>query len=297
MLEVARHGVAAVRLPTTPEPLAEIGLAPVGRHRQAAREIEPVVAEALDELELEVVPRQREWTRRRRGCDRHDGLHRGGTLERHFQRDHPAERPADGERKPGDLERVEEHPLRAGLVPDADRRKRLNRRPGGGPGRPRPRRSIAAPEQVGAQHAHAVGVEGAAGTDEGSPPVAGGVGRAGQRMDHEHLWRGRGCPVVPEGHDEIGNGGPALHLERAQGEGLDPSPAEREASANVRCRRRPGRPGRPRLEPAPRGHAADSARCESVAAVSAWSRSATRSSTCSRPMERRTRSAVTPDAS
>ena len=78
----------------------------------------------------------------------------------------------------------------ARLVARRDRRERgAERLPGPWVDRRRPGRPVAAAEQVGCEDADPVGVERPARTDEGLPPVAGRVGRPGQRVDDHDLRR------------------------------------------------------------------------------------------------------------
>ena len=120
------------------------------------------------------------------------------------------------------------------------------------------------------------------GADERRPPVAGRVGRPGERMDHEDLRRVRAGAVVAIGEGDGQARAAGLELERPEVGGM--------------------------IRPVPRGGRADRGRAGvgamagasavtssrgadgSVAARSAWSRSARRSSMCSRPTDRRTRS-------
>ena len=73
---------------------------------------------------------------------------------------------------------------------------------GGGILERRPGRAVVAAEEVRAQDADDVRVEREPGADEGRPPVAGRVGRPGERVDDEHLRRVRAGPVVAVGDRE-----------------------------------------------------------------------------------------------
>ena len=95
---------------------------------------------------------------------------------------------------------------------------------------------VAAAEQVGADDARPLGVERAALADQRLPPVAGRVGRTGQRVDHEDLRRGVGRrAVVPVGDDQVRQRRPAFEREWPQRHGLDGRPVPG---------RETGRPGR-----------------------------------------------------
>ncbi len=129
----------------------------------------------------------------------------------------PPRRPAGDEREPPDAQAVGEGPDGAGLVAGRGLGEGgAPRLAGGGVDGGRPGGPVAAAEQVGAQDADPVGVEGPPGPDERRPPVAGGVGRAGERVDDQHLRRVRPGAVVPvgEGH---GQGGAALERRTARG--------------------------------------------------------------------------------
>ena len=112
---------------------------------------------------------------------------RVGPRQRDLERDHAAERAAGDERQPVDAERVER--AATARAPGRASRPAGTSAPYGRPGRRverrRAGRAVAAAEQVGAQDADPVRVERAARPDERLPPVAGRVGRAGQRVDDE----------------------------------------------------------------------------------------------------------------
>ena len=73
VIEVADDRRPPVGLDRPAEALVEVGLAPVGGHRQLPREGEAVEAEALDQFDLDVVPGDRHRSGGGRGGDRHDG--------------------------------------------------------------------------------------------------------------------------------------------------------------------------------------------------------------------------------
>ena len=132
-------------------------------------------------------------------------------------------------------------------------------------------RPVAAAEQVGAQDADPVRVERPARADERRPPVAGGVGRAGQGVDDEDLRRvARGRTVVAVGDGQLGQRLPVVQLERPE---LDATRAGRSRSGERPSRggaptasrpvvRTPGHPAAPTSSP--------SADASAVAAASAW---------------------------
>ena len=71
VVEIADDRRPAVGLDVAAEALVEVGLAAIGRHRQLAREREPVEPEPVDELDLEVVPGDGHRPGRGRCRDRH----------------------------------------------------------------------------------------------------------------------------------------------------------------------------------------------------------------------------------
>ena len=170
-----------------PEALVEVGLAAIGRHRQLARERHAVVAEPVDEPQLDVVPG--------------DG-HRAGRGRRRDRQRRGRRRPAARARSPARPCRraSRRRRARARSMPSASRSRHWARawsrvvtsgnvapygRPVARIARRRAGGAVAAAEQVRAQDADAVGVERPTRPDQRLPPVAGRVGRAGQRVDDE----------------------------------------------------------------------------------------------------------------
>ena len=206
VVEVADHRRSAVGLDRATEALGKVGLAPIGGHRQLAGERQALEAEMLDELELEMVPGDRQRADRRRGSDRGHVAGRLRPGQRDLERHHPAERAAGRQRDLLDAELVEQAPLGAGLVHRGDRREARPVRPArpwmqGG----RPAGAIAATEEVRAQHANLGRVECPALADQRLPPVARRVRRSSERVDHEDLRRGIGRrAVVAVGDDQVG---------------------------------------------------------------------------------------------
>ena len=120
VLEVAHDRRRAARLDSSPEALVEVGLAAVGRHRQLSGEGHALVAERVDEPQLDVVPGH--GHRAGRG-GRRDGQDAAGCVrafERDLQRDHAAKGATGDEREGGDAEGIEELPLHARLVAGRD---------------------------------------------------------------------------------------------------------------------------------------------------------------------------------
>ena len=108
MVEIARDREPAVGLLVSPEAIGEVGLGAIRGHRELARDGEAVYAEPLDELELDVVPREGEPGGRGGRCDGRDVIDAVRPLEHDLERDHPPERPAGDEREALDAERVGE---------------------------------------------------------------------------------------------------------------------------------------------------------------------------------------------
>ena len=132
---------------------------------------------------------------------------------------------------------------------------------------------------------YAVRVERAARADERLPPVAGRVGRAGQRVDDQDLRRRPGRRAVVAIRDDqlrqhvagVGSNGPSSTRLEPAGPRRGDRPADVGSSAFDRHPAAPTRPRRRR-------------RTRRSPPSSACSRSAMRSSTCSRPTDSRTRS-------
>ena len=194
-------------------------------------------AEPVDDLELDVVPADGELADAGRRRDRHDAADLARALEGHLQGDHAAERPAHGESELADSERVEETPLRPGLVADGD----AGKAPtvwlaGNRVARSRAAGAVAAAQQVHAHDAVLIGVEDLAGTDQRRPPVAGGVGRAGKGVDHQDLASlADRDAIVAIGDHQVGQ-----HLAGLEGESPEPA---RDDLAGLRigpCLRRSG---------------------------------------------------------
>ncbi len=163
VVEVGVDREPAVRLAGAAEPAVEVGLRSIGGHGQLAGEREALVAEPVHELELDVVPRDRHRARRRRGGDRDDVIDARRALERDLERDHPAQRAAGDDGPAVDAEGVGEGPQGPGLVAGGDGGEPRSVGPAGDRvDRRGSRRAVAAAEQVRAQDADGVRVEGAA---------------------------------------------------------------------------------------------------------------------------------------
>src|ERR1039457_297645 len=121
-------------------------------------------------------------------------------------------------------------------------------------------------------------------------------------MNRDDLWRrARSRTVMPVGDGQVGEGDARFELERADRERLESTCPE---GRRGYCR--PRRGGAPGIQiwargwplghaPAPASSAAEPVVIAlPVETARAWSRSAIRSSTCSRPTDSRTRSSVTP---
>ena len=168
------------------------------------------------------------------------------------------------------------------------RERRAVRPPGPRVERRRAGRAVPAAEQVGAQRRRPASVSSA-----WPGPMSGSHQSPAASAEPVRAWTTRTCgasvrrrPVVAVGDDQLGQGGAAFERERAERRGLEPP-----------CRSAVGRLGRPvgavrvaSRHPARADRHPVGRRCRRVAAASAWSRSAMRSSTCSRPTDSRTRS-------
>ena len=164
-----------------------------------------------------------------------------------------------------------------------DRRERRAVRPAGPRmERGRPGRAVATAEQVGAQDADPLGVERPALADERLPPVAGRIGRPGERVDDEDLRRLAGRrAVVPVGRRSARASVVPSSSVNGPSDTVSSRPVPVGRSAGLPSGRRPRSPGAERHPAAPTR--LPSAVLSAVAAASACSRSAIRSSTCSRP--------------
>ena len=116
VVEVRGDREPAVGLAAPAEPVVEVRLGAVGRHRELARELQAALAERVDRLELDVVPRDRHRAGRGGRRHRQQVVDRIRPLERDLLGDHPAQRAAGDEHEPPDAEPVGERPQRPGLV-------------------------------------------------------------------------------------------------------------------------------------------------------------------------------------
>jgi len=132
----------------------------------------------------------------------------------------PPSEPPDRQSELADPERVEDSPLGSGLIADGDAREGSTvllagrRVPRG-----RSAGAVSAAEQICADDAVFLGVQNLAGSNQRRPPVARGIGRAGEGVDDENLapFADRNA-VVAVGDDQVGQ-----HLARLQGEAPEPS--------------------------------------------------------------------------
>ena len=189
----------------------------------------PVLAEPVDQRDLDGVPGDRERARRGRRGDRHHRADRFRPLQCHLEAHHPPERPAHDQRDARNSQGVEQRPVGPRLVTRGDRRERRPVRPAGCRIRAaRSGRAVAAAEQVRAQDADPVRVECQARSDEGRPPVARGVRGSREGVDDEDLRRVRRTgAVVAVGDAQRGEPRPGDELERPEVAPHDPPRPER----------------------------------------------------------------------
>ncbi len=228
VIEVGDDREPAVVLDMTTEASIEVSRGAIGRHRQLAGERQAFVSEPLDDPQLDVVPGDGHGASGRGRPDGDDVAHGVGSLQRDLQADHAAQGPAPHECEPPDAEGVGKPPDGPCLVACGRLREvGTPRLTGHGVDRGRPGGSVAAAQQVRAQHADPRRVESPAGPDERRPPVTRGVRGSGERVDDQHLRRVRPRPVVPVG-DGQGQRGAALQGEGPEVGGLEPPGPEGE---------------------------------------------------------------------